>query len=177
MQCFRQCGGLKAERKLTFLLVFGSQCQLWRLSPHHLDSLLPSPATNRYTMLANSGLQLPTLLQHVAKKGCVQIIPLGGKMETKTKTPFSQSIQRLCRGSKTQCLLLLRVLPRSCDLDTSRSTPRPSDGHRLPSQRIEVQAEAGPLFILQIFTRSYVPSTVLPDGCIRVFQRNKDSHP
>ena len=44
---FRQCGGPKAERKLTFLLVFGSQCQLWRLSPQIL-TLLPSPATNRY---------------------------------------------------------------------------------------------------------------------------------
>lgn len=27
---FQQCIGPKAERKLTFLLVFGSQCQLWR---------------------------------------------------------------------------------------------------------------------------------------------------
>ena len=31
--------GPKAERKLTFLLVFGSQCQLWSLSPQILTLL------------------------------------------------------------------------------------------------------------------------------------------
>ena len=37
---FQQCIGQKAERKLTFLLVFGSQCQLWSLSPQILTLLL-----------------------------------------------------------------------------------------------------------------------------------------
>lgn len=31
--------GPKAERKLTFLLVFGSQCRLWSLSPQILTLL------------------------------------------------------------------------------------------------------------------------------------------